>query len=47
MNETTEPAPCEACGTRPGEHEGLCGPCYWAAIDEELSCDWLDDEATP
>lgn len=25
--------------------EGLCPTCYWAAIDLELSCDWLDDEA--
>lgn len=37
--------PCEACGERPGTYDGgLCDPCYWAAVDLELSCDWLPDE---
>jgi len=37
--------PCDICGTSPAEYDGdLCGPCYWQAVGEELSCDWLPDE---
>jgi hypothetical protein len=46
MTDTDElPANCVACGTALPTYDGdLCGPCYWQAIDEELSCDWLPDE---
>lgn len=34
--------PCEACLSRPAVYDGdLCAPCYNAAVDRELSCDWL------
>lgn len=36
--------PCDACHQDPGVMEGLCPACYWANVDEELSCDWLTDE---
>lgn len=36
--------PCTNCHEAPGTMESLCAPCYWAAIDHELSCDWLDND---
>lgn len=46
MTDTTPSTapPCEACGHAPGDMEGLCPSCYSAAVDLELSCDWLPDE---
>jgi hypothetical protein len=39
------PLLCVGCGRALACYDGdMCGPCYWAAIDNELSCDWLPDD---